>query len=353
MRVRKVTLALAGTYFAGLALAVAGPHVLPPYFYFDSTTIRDLLTEVTTPIPGASYNNTALIYGWLGFGTLLPDALAGPIGYTAAFAATISAARLASCCWIPWLYAMFAIWNIPLAVYLGVYSKEVTALLVISAICWLSRSTRGIVAAAIVALAYAAMFRTYWAIVAVLWITILAVWRLGGGWTVRIAAAFVAVLPLSVAAHQFAEMWLTDGRTIVTDARDLVGFSATQFANFVPNASPFTDLVNTGIGWGMLMIPVFLLNLGGLQHVAFAGFQVVNVAVFVVAVRRMQRLRRPATPADWRMASAASFCVAFSIVQGMFEPDFGSFAKHETTLLPMLFYILAQIFGRSSPVPAM
>jgi hypothetical protein len=41
----------------------------------------------------------------------------------------------------------------------------------------------------------------------------------------------------------------------------------------------------------------------------------------------------------WRQSAAASWCVAFTIVQGMFEPDFGSFIKHETNLVPMLTYL--------------
>lgn len=351
MRVRKATLTFAAIYFAGLALAAAGPHFLPADYYFDSATLRDTLADATAPIMGDSYNNTALLYRWLGFGTLLPDALAGPLGYTAAFAAAVSASRLASSRWVPWLYAAFALWNIPLAIFDGTYSKEVPALLVVSAVCALARSGRGVLAAAALGLAYAVTFRSYWGIVVALWLTVLGVWRLGGGWPLRMTAAFVAVLVMSAAARGFAGIRLSDARTAVMDARELIAFSATQFANFVPNSSPLTDLINIAIGWVMLFIPAFLLSRGGPQHIAFAAFQFASTALFALAAWRMRPLRKPATRSDWRIASAVSFCIAFSIVQGMFEPDYGSFAKHETVLLPMLFYVLAQAFGRRLPAP--
>jgi hypothetical protein len=350
VRVRKAPLALAATYLAGLVLAITGPNFLPADYYYDAATIRDLLPDATTLILGNSYNNTALLYRSLGFGSLLPHALAGPLGYTLAFAASISASRLAASRWVPWIYALFALWNVPLAIFDGTYSKEVLAVLVAAAVCALARSPRGIAAAAIIGLAYALMFRTYWGIVLALWLTILIVWRLGGGWLPRMAVASVAVLIMSAGAHGFAGMWLSDGRTIVAEARELIAFSITQFTNLISNTSPLTDLLNTGIGWAMLLFPAFLIGLGGLQHIAFAVFQFGNTLLFARAAWRMRTLRRLSAAAEWQLASAASFCIAYTIVQGMFEPDFGSFAKHETTLLPMLLYVLVWAYPRDFPV---
>lgn len=350
MRVRKASLALAATYLAGLALTMTGPSFLPVEYYYDSATIRDLLPISATPIPGDSYKNTALLYRALGFGSLLPHAFAGPFGYTVAFAAIVSASRLAASLWVPWLYALFALWNVPLAIYDGTYSKEVPAILVTASICTLARSPRGIAAATAVGLAYALMFRAYWGIVVALWLTILIVWRLGGGWLLRIAVASVAVVVMSVGAHGFAGMWLSDGRTIIVAANEMTGSVATQFTNLVPNTSSLTDLLNTGVGWAMLILPAFLVRLGGLQHIAFAAFQFTNTALFTRAACQLRTLRRLSAPAEWRPASAASFCIAYTIVQGMFEPDFGSFAKHETTLLPMFFYVIVRVFARDARV---
>jgi hypothetical protein len=340
MLVRKSAVALAATYIAGIALAMVGPTIMPANYYFDTATIRESMQTAQNLAINDSFNNTALVYRWLGFGTMLPDALAGPISYTAVFLAIIASAGLVRARWHPLLFALFAAWNVPLAIYDGTHSKEAVALLVVAAMAGLSRSAAGVALAACVGLLYAVLFRNYWGPVLVLWLAMLAAWRSGGGWAARLIVAVLTILPLSLAAYQYSGMWLSDGRTVVVDAREFDPDSATIFANLLPNTSAVTDLVNTAAGWAMLMAPVFLLLLGGAQHVAFAGFQFANTALFVVSQWRARDVARSNSAVAWRFASATTFCIAYTLVQGMFEPDFGSFAKHEVNLLPMLFFVL-------------
>ena len=317
--------------------------VLPANYYFDTATIRDHMETAVTVAYNDSFNNTALLYRGLGFGTLFPHALAGPVSFTAVYLAAVSAAGIARVNWIPWLFALFAAWTVPLAIYDGTYSKEVIALLVTAAMARLSGSGRGVAFAAALGLAYAMLFRTYWGLVIVLWLTMLMVWRMGGGWALRLFAAIAVIVPLSLAAHEFAGLWLSDGRTVVVEARGFAPDPATMFVNPLQNTSPVTDIVNTASGWLMLVLPISLLLLGGLQHVAFGVFQLTNTALFVATQRRASGAGGTDLPKQWRFAAAATFCVAYSLVQGMFEPDFGSFAKHEINLLPMFFYMLVHV----------
>jgi hypothetical protein len=338
--VKKSSLALSATYVAGMVLAVVGPMLLPANYYFDTATIRDYMETAETVAFNDSFNNTALLYRGLGFGVLFPHALAGPLSFTAVYLAVVSAAGMARAKWFPWLFALFAAWAVPLAIYDGTYSKEVIALLVAAAMVRLSGSGRGVAYAAAFGLAYAMLFRTYWGLVIVLWLTMLIVWRMGGGWAPRLFAAIAVIVPLSLAAHEFAGLWLSDGRTVVVEARGFAPDPATMFANPLPNTSPVTDLINTASGWLMLVLPIFLLSLGGIQHVAFGVFQLTNTVLFVATQRRSRYAGRTNLSKQWRFAAAATFCVAYTLVQGMFGPDFGSFAKHEINLLPMFFYML-------------
>jgi len=340
MLIRKSVAVLAATYIAGIALAMIGPMIMPANYYFDTATIRESMLTARDLAINDSFNNTALVYRWLGFGTVLPDALAGPISYTAVFFAIIASAGLARVRWRPLLFALFSAWNVPLAIYDGTHSKEAIALLVVAAMAGLSRSAAGVALAACVGLLYAVLFRNYWGPVLVLWLAMLGAWRSGGGWTLRLGAAVLMILPLSLAAYQYSGMWLSDGRTVVVDARAFDPDSATIFANLLPNTSAVTDLVNTVAGWAMLMAPVFLLHLGGMQHVTFAGFQFANTALFVLSQWQARRSGDLDSAVAWRFAAATTFCIAYTLVQGMFEPDFGSFAKHEVNLLPMLFFVL-------------
>jgi hypothetical protein len=340
MVVRKSTAALVVTYAGGLLLSIAAPSLLPPHYFFDAAMIRELLSSPASLALNDSYGNTATLYAWLGFDSVFPHVVAGPVSYTLVFLAVVGAAGLRHARWRPWLFVLFAAWNVPLAVYHGVYSKEVFALLVTAAMIGLSGSTRGIAAAVLVGLAYAILFRFYWGLVLALWLAMLLVWRAGRGWAVRLAVAAVVIVPLSIAAHTFADTWLSDGRTIAVEDRVGDPEAATTISNSWPNTSPFTDLANTMAGWLGLIVPLYLVSLGGAQHLAFAFFQLVNTGLFVESQHRYDPRPPMLSRLDYRYAAAATFCVAYSIVQGMFEPDFGSFAKHETILLPAFFYVL-------------
>jgi hypothetical protein len=346
MRVRKTPAALAAVLLFGIALAIAGPLLLPESYYFDTLTVRDSLDAPSDDSATESFANTATFYRLLGFGTLWPHPLAGVASFVIVFVAMTWSSGLGRARWQPWLIALVAAWTVPLAVFDGTYSKEVVALVVVAVMGALSRSLRGVVAATIVVLAYAWFFRTYWAVVIALWLTLLATGRLGWPWVLRLAMAVLAIACMSAVAHEALDTYLSDGRTVAIEGREGDPFSVTVLANAMPNASVATDVANTLLGWLALIAPVWLLPLGGLQHIGFAVFQALNTALFIAIMVRLRDER------DWRFLAASSFCVAYSLVQGMFEPDFGSFVKHETNLLPLYCYLLRRYADVTSRAPA-
>ena len=198
---------------------------------------------------------------------------------------------------------------------------------------------------------YAIGFRSYWAVIVVLYLVLMAGWRMGLGWPARLALVAIAIVPLSLASEAIIGFWLSDGRTVVVEAREGDPDSATMFFNPWINTSPATDLANTIAGWLTLVLPFYLLALGAVQHVAFALFQFANTALFVRAVRALPRPRRGVAPSarEWQLAAAAAWCVAYTIVQGMFEPDFGSFVKHAANLAPMLMLLVSRHATRTVP----
>jgi hypothetical protein len=350
MRISKSVAALWLIALAGVALAIVAPSVLPERYYFDAETVRELLADRYGE-GSESFVSTAHAYRLMGFTTLWPEALAGPVSFALAFAAVALGARLAGATWNPVVFALLALWTVPIAIFHGTYSKEVFAIVAIGVMARVARSIPGIALAAAIAMLYAAGFRTYWAVIVVLWLVLVAGWRMGLGWTARLALVALAILPLSLASESFAGLWLSDGRTVVVEAREGDPDSATLFFNPWPNTSPLTDLANVGVGWLRIVLPFHLLALGALQHVAFALFQFVNTAVFVRVAAALPRPVRGEAPTadDWLRASAAAWCVAYTIVQGMFEPDFGSFVKHEANVVPMLMLLVSAHAGRAVP----
>lgn len=346
MRIRKTPLALAAVLLLGVAVTLAGPSFLPQNYYFDAVTVRLALNAPTDEAVTESFASTAMFYRVLGFDWLWPHALAGIVSFLIVFIATAWSSGIGRARWHPALMALVAVWIVPLAVFDGTYSKEVVALLVVATMGALFHSLRGIVAAALLGLAYAWLFRSYWGIVIALWLTLLATGRLGWPWAARLGMAVIAVACLSAVAHEHLDIYLSDGRTVTTEGREGDPFQATLLVNAMPNTSVATDVANSLLGWLALIVPVYVLSLGGLQHIGFAVFQACNTAMFVALAVRLRHQR------DWRVLAASSFCVAYSLVQGMFEPDLGSFLKHETNLLPLYFYLLRRGCERAAGASA-
>ena len=342
MRIRKTVAALWLIGAAGLALAIIGPLVLPEKHYFDTGTIRSLLNDRFFE-HSESFVSTARAYRALGFPWLWPEALAGPFSFVLSFAAVALGAQLARAAWRPAVFALLAIWTVPIAIFHGTYSKEAFAIVAIGLMTRVARSGPGFALAAGVGMLYAIGFRTYWAVIVVLYVVLVAGWRMGLGWPTRLALVAVAIVPLSIASETFAGMWLSDGRTVVVETREDNPDSSTMFLNPWPNSSPATDLANSIAGWLALILPFYLIKMGGVQHVGFALFQFANTAIFARIAASLPRPRPGVapTPDEWQGASAMAWCIAYTIVQGMFEPDFGSFVKHEANLAPMLMLLVA------------
>lgn len=342
MRIHKSTAALVLFWLGGLALAYIAYAALPGRYYYDARIIEAVIDNPLTEwVWDPSFQRTAIAWQLLGFGTVLPHSIAPAVGYSIAVAAMAWAVRMARAPWQPAVFLLLAVWCVPLAIYHGQYSKEMLAIVIVAAILRLSGSASGAGAAMLVALAYAAVFRTYWVLIVALWLTLLIGWRIGISWPLRLLLVALAIYLLSGVSDIVMGHWLSDGRAIFVENRDLDADSATVIFNPLENTSQATDLANTAMGWLTLILPFYMFQLGATQHVAFALFQLLNTTLFALAARRAGgRSGARAPDADaWRYAAATSWCIAFTIVQGMFEPDFGSFLKHETTLIPMLTYV--------------
>ena len=233
--------------------------MLPEKHYFDTGTIRSLLNDRYFE-HSESFVSTARAYRTLGFPWLWPEALAGPLSFMLSFAAVALGAQLARAAWRPAVFALLAIWTVPIAIFHGTYSKEAFAIVAIGVMARVARSGPGFALAAGVGMLYAIGFRTYWAVIVVLYVVLVAGWRMGLGWPTRLALVAVAIVPLSIASQTFAGMWLSDGRTVVVETREDNPDSSTMFLNPWPNSSPATDLANSIAGWLALILPFYLIK---------------------------------------------------------------------------------------------
>ncbi|MDY0050298.1 MAG: hypothetical protein RBR73_06080 [Halothiobacillaceae bacterium] len=358
----------------GALIVALAPSVLPGKYFADAVHVAELtLSEANWREYGASYLYTARFYATLGLGGDAPAAAVAALGWLLSWGFMLHALHVGSAgalCRVPlWLWAVAAVWSVPLAIYLGQYSKEVPALLSLWAVFFLLGSARhgrvvtvlGWALAAVLIAGFALYFRIYWALVAgfafVLWL----VWRLRlGGW-----AALLGLLALFLLASWASAEWrchFLSGYRVVEQINRLDDpDSVTLILNPWVNTSVFIDLFNSLVGWLRLMLPIELLAHAGPQHLAFALWQWVSLGLFVWAVRGQRLLWGGAGwenghPAgadrprplhalhtggeQARAAAVVAWIIGFGLVQGAFEPDFGSFVRHEAVLAPLLLYLV-------------
>lgn len=299
----------------------------------------------------SSYHNTAVFFALIGLNENANPWLVRVVCYSLAFIPLVIARRTARVRWDWRPYSILAIWNVILAIYLGQYSKDVIAILLMGIILFLSgRGRSGMLLVIITVASYALFFRIYWFLALAYFLSLYLIWKLSARTSYKILFFILALIAIFYANHIFTGQYLSDARFNINITRggSLDPDAVTLIDNIVINSSILSDLANTIIAWIMLLFPFYLFRIAGFHHIVFAIWEMVNVIVFVRIVQALAQSdksdrKNKAQSARWsdpRVRTAIFWCIAFSLTQASFEPDFGSFARHQIILLPLFFFAL-------------
>ncbi|MEP7274841.1 MAG: hypothetical protein ABI812_00710 [Betaproteobacteria bacterium] len=355
IRVRKSVLIWLSMLVFGVLLLFVVPEFLPIHYKFDAQMIREFIVREFRPtsfVVMASYANTAYVY--MIFGIEDDPVLGAWFTYLTAWASVLVALLLARSGGRLWLWFPAFVWHALLLIYTCVHSKEVHAMPALALLLLLCGTRYGWlrIAAIVAAVAgYAAYFRPYWAVVGLLAAAFIVLRRRMAD-PGRLALAMAGAYLLLFASYYVATgQYLTDFRVGLTAGRDLDHFSDTAFPNRFDNDGLISDIGNAVYAFVRLIVPLWLLGSGKAQHLVFVVWELANVTVFAWAFARVWRVRG----LDARTEFAAAWILAFSLTQGIFEPDYGTFLRHQTTLLPAFALLCLNAFWRaegSSPAPA-
>jgi hypothetical protein len=338
-------LLLAAWWFAvvciGLAITLFSQEFVPAKFTYDSAVLREHLNlrDLWRGISYDGFVNTARV--WSLVFSVIPEAVVMPVYYCLMTAGALHfvgafEVRLAR------YHLLAGAWILCSALFLSQPSKEMIALPVALYLC-LARSWGGRLVATLLFFAYAAFFRQYWAICYFYFACILAAWRLHIAGRSRWAVVFLVVglvAPFAVAEALGLEP-LTDARTMANLYRVDSPDARSAFDNLFENTGTGTDVANAVYAWFYMNVPVALLVAGTPHYVFFAAFQLCTVWFFVAACKGLlkdaRRIGRTGTITHLR---CAAFVIAYSATQSIFEPDFGSFLRHEIVfMIPMLIVV--------------
>lgn len=323
---------LATACFA-IVLSILKYNILPNNFFFDAGTIKRFMIDNRSLSTFDSYNTTAMFYRLLPggdsvlfvsiFSMVVCILIAWQVIYT-----TNSTRKLT-----PALVAITSIYFLLSSIFLAQHSKDFIVLLLISSYIALTKyDKKGLIIFIVIAVIYAALFRAYWLIVIGFFIGALALQRKELKVIKLIISCLAMLFVLAVLFDLFLDIPLTHYREAVNNVR-LAGYDPnanTIIKDIFPYENFIFVWINAAIAWLLLMFPFPLLKLFTLYHIA--SFILIS-SIFLFLFFTAQKIN------DSNSKVCFILIICFTSVQSIFEPDYGSFLRHITPLLPLFIYL--------------
>ena len=227
------------------------------------------------------------------------------------------------------LLSLFMVFS---SVFLQMYSKDFFVLFIVMfMIIFGLQKKLGFALFVLLGLFYAFYFRSYWFLIFLVYIGFVFIFFFLKVSATRFKVslyAFASILILSLAFELVLNVGLSHYREIINVSRIGTEASTSLIMPFIPLGNFFLEWINGLITLFMLVLPLPLLALGGYQHiVSFIAIGFISVTFF----RDMKFAM-----SDYGGKHAVFFVISFVLVQTTFEPDYGSFLRHLTPILPLV-----------------
>ncbi|MDB4427361.1 hypothetical protein N9161_03950 [Porticoccaceae bacterium] len=303
-------------------------QILAPVFFGDHNVILDF-AKTTTEWAREGYPNTGFLYQKLGLADSVDSVVIfsfivclGVFTYMLIIAPVVDFTALV----ILLLFLSFS------SVFLQQYSKDFFVLFIVMSMVMFGLKTKlGLVIFVATGLLYAYYFRNYWFLVFANYFGFVISFHLLKIPATRFKVLLVSclfILVLSIAFEIVLDVGLSHYRRIINISRVGDVNATSIILPFIPVGNFFLEWINGLITLIMMLFPIKLLALGGLQHVAsFIAISFISLNFF----RDMEDAM-----SDHGGKHAVFFVVSFVLVQMTFEPDYSSFLRHLTPLLPLV-----------------
>lgn len=319
-----------------LFLAVLNQDVLPAKYFFDSGNISSRFSFVHGLTLNDSYNNTALFYELL--------LLSGSQHFTAFLTDAIFTTFVIKCFSMPEKMDWRAIHNIALcafsalvgSVYLAQYSKEAIVMLIVFLFFGLSKGrAQQLIWIAIVCF-YSTYFRTYWFLVLMLYVYYAIVFKISRNIFMIFLSIIIAFLLLAIAFKAVLGVDLAYYRYAVNDARIYNTNANTLISPLLPTGNVALEWLNAVLQFFLMFFPFPLLTGNPVYLMFFLVVASIGIRIFGI-LRSLLNANKLKVPS--RESRSLALILAFVTIQSIFEPDYGSYIKHLTPMLPLILYI--------------
>lgn len=316
----------------GLTLILLRDQILPERFLGDETTIQQLAQQLWETPGDPSYDRVADIYRF--FALANAPLIAGFLGLSVSILPYFVIIRL-----YPWRRTF-----VPLAilvggillsaVYLGSYSKEVFVIPIVLLVILLPPKKRSVVAIALGMCAYAALFREYWYMSAIVFIILCAIKDRFRSSNILFLLCFLGVLLGSIAFAFVMGVPSDFYRSSVNAYREGFGDANSLITRYVQFPEPIGGAANNALSFVFLQIPFPLALKGSVYYFALFLIFTLLWTTFYYAIqqKRLAGLNSGQRALIYRVSA---FILSFIVTQAFFEPDYGSALKHLTPMLSL------------------
>jgi len=326
---------------AGACFVLLGSPGVPQRFGYDSRKIANIAGGYQGYDSDKSFRTVGTVYRELGLADR--PLLAGLLGYLLFVVVLVVALHGRLVHAGPAELALVVGAVVLAAVYVGTYSKDVFVLPVALVALWRRAGWWPEVALVAAMAVYAHEFRDYWYLVIGGYVGFRVVMARRFSVGRMIGAGLVALVVLAIVFQNYLGVELDFYRTKVNDARLGDVDTRTLIEPFVDVDGPVGSFVNSAIVLASFAVPLPLILKLSAYYLVVAAF----LLVLWGRLARAVQLSGATAGTDPRWARLLALVLGLTVVQSVFEPDYGSYVRHLTPLLPVM---LAVILWRPRPV---
>jgi len=326
---------MVGSMILSLAYILLERPYLPSRFSNDSDMIQLIARQELQLSGDKSYQRVGDIYRLMRLAEY-PE-YAGLLGFALFCLAVAPLFRITNASSFSFLTVILAIMSLTLAtIFLGTFSKDFLVILISLLAIFGGRSARSDIALVTGMALYAHLFRSYWWLVIFIFLGIRIV-------NYKQFSPKITVLSIMGGLGILAVLFPRRLGVDINHYRDRINSVRVEEADAQTMIAPFFQLSGVVAGWANTLltqvsfyIPIPLVAEMTAYHTLVAFYLLLMWSTFFRAVLRYSvlKLNEP------NVSRMICLIIAFTTVQSIFEPDYGSYLRHLTPLLPVMLMTL-------------
>lgn len=331
--------AIAVSVLIGFTIVVARDQILPERFSRDAQLVQDLADGASSFSGESSFVRLARVYSF--FGVDENPTLAGVFTFGVYVCVTILAViRLHRISTHRVDITLLAVCTLLLgSVFLGTYSKEIVTIAIVATILLLPRGVLSELAIIIAMMSYGLLLRQYWILIACTYVVFRIILTKLRSRRQLFLLSLIMLITLGVIVYLTSGVSADYFRIVVNSSSTRIG-TETMITKFVFGQEPLSGIVNVVITWFALLVPWPLFLKLTMYHSA------ISLLLFVFTVsgaRGMSWVKHERSVHSYVLARVTAALVALSLVQALFEPDYGSYLRHLIAVLPLLLVLAIRV----------